>query len=59
MFCYLRSLARVIKKEKINKRYFQTFIDMLNRLEKKVYEFYCKELPDGGIVNKWIEKTLK
>nr|WP_242423324.1 DUF226 domain-containing protein [Borreliella bissettiae] len=24
-----------------------------------MYEFYCKELPDGGIVNKWIEKTLK
>ncbi|WP_418885333.1 DUF226 domain-containing protein [Borreliella carolinensis] len=59
VFCYLRSLARLIKKEKINKKYFQTFIDMLNRLEKKVYEFYCKELPDGGIVNKWIEKTLK
>ncbi len=32
---------------------------MLNRLEKKVYEFYCKELPDGGIINKWIEKTPK
>ncbi|MBB6213715.1 DUF226 domain-containing protein (plasmid) [Borreliella californiensis] len=59
VFCYLRSLARLIKKEKINKKYFQAFIDMLNRLEKKVYEFYCKELPNGGIINKWIEKTLK
>ncbi|WP_336510735.1 DUF226 domain-containing protein [Borreliella garinii] len=59
MFCYLRSLARLIKKERINKKYFQAFINMLNRLEKEVYRFYCKELPDGGIINKWIEKILK
>uniref|UniRef100_UPI003B21DB5F DUF226 domain-containing protein n=1 Tax=Borreliella tanukii TaxID=56146 RepID=UPI003B21DB5F len=59
VFCYLRSLARLIKKEKINKKYFQAFIDMLNRLEKKVYEFYQKELPSGGIINKWMEKIPK
>ncbi|MBB6043493.1 DUF226 domain-containing protein (plasmid) [Borreliella yangtzensis] len=59
VFCYLRSLARLIKKEKINKKYFQTFIDMLNRLEKEVYEFYQKELPNGGIINKWMEKIPK
>ncbi|ABH02499.1 conserved hypothetical protein (plasmid) [Borreliella afzelii PKo] len=59
VFCYLRSLARLIKKEKMNKKYFQVFINMLNRLEKEVYKFYCKELPNGGIINKWIEKILK
>ncbi|WP_421114417.1 DUF226 domain-containing protein (plasmid) [Borreliella americana] len=59
VLCYLRSLARLIKKERINKKYFQVFIDMLSRLEKEVYEFYCEELPNGGIINKWIEKTLK
>ncbi|WP_418906317.1 DUF226 domain-containing protein (plasmid) [Borreliella tanukii] len=59
VFCYLRSLARLIKKEKINKKYFQAFIDMLNRLEKEVYEFYQKELPSGGIINKWMEKIPK
>lgn len=59
VFCYLRSLARLIKKERINKKYFQAFINMLNRLEKEVYGFYCKELSAGGIINKWIEKILK
>ncbi|WP_234930019.1 DUF226 domain-containing protein [Borreliella garinii] len=54
MFCCLRSLARLIKKERINKKYFQAFINMLNRFKKEVYKFYCKELPDGGIINKWI-----
>ncbi|WP_420025575.1 DUF226 domain-containing protein (plasmid) [Borreliella yangtzensis] len=59
VFCYLRSLARLIKKEKINKKYFQAFINMLNRLEKEVYEFYQKELPNGGIINRWMEKIPK
>ncbi|WP_424632589.1 DUF226 domain-containing protein [Borreliella lusitaniae] len=36
-----------------------TYINMLNRLEKEVYGFYCKELPNEGIINKWIEKILK
>ncbi|WP_418456503.1 DUF226 domain-containing protein [Borreliella lusitaniae] len=59
VFCYLRSLSRLIKKESLNKKYFHVFINMLNRLEKEVYGFYCKELPNGGIINKWIEKILK
>ncbi|WP_336509701.1 DUF226 domain-containing protein [Borreliella spielmanii] len=41
VFCYLRSLARLIKKEKINKRYFQVF-NMLKKLEKEVYKFIVK-----------------
>ncbi|ACJ73406.1 plasmid partitioning associated protein-1 (plasmid) [Borreliella afzelii PKo] len=52
MFCYLRSIARLIKKEKMNKKYFQAFINMLNKLGKEVYKFYCKELPNGRIINK-------
>ncbi|AFI32151.1 Borrelia family of unknown function DUF226-containing protein (plasmid) [Borrelia crocidurae str. Achema] len=28
-------------------------------LEKKVYEFYDKTLPKGGIVVNWIEKNQK
>ncbi|MCD2382025.1 DUF226 domain-containing protein [Borreliella americana] len=59
VFCYLRSLARLVKKNRTNKKYFQVFINMLNRLEKEVYEFYCKELPDEGIINKWVEKALR
>ncbi|XPC98387.1 DUF226 domain-containing protein (plasmid) [Borreliella lusitaniae] len=36
-----------------------TYINMLNRLEKEVYGFYCKELPNEGIINKWIEINTK
>ncbi|WP_434757203.1 DUF226 domain-containing protein (plasmid) [Borrelia puertoricensis] len=59
VFCYLRSFIYLLKKNKVHKRYYKTLIDMLTKLEREVYKFYEKKLPEGGLITKWIEKNLK
>ncbi|UPA11367.1 DUF226 domain-containing protein (plasmid) [Borrelia parkeri] len=59
VFCYLVGIAYLLKKEKANKKYYDSLIKTFLRLEKQVYEFYNKKFPEGGLITKWIEKNLK
>ena len=59
IFCYIKGLARLVKKEKTDTKYCKTLITILSSLEEQVYEFYKKKLPDGGFITKWIEKNQK
>ncbi|APJ09234.1 DUF226 domain-containing protein [Borreliella afzelii] len=51
----LRTLLR--KKEKEATEYYQFTLNHLEKMESKVYRFYNKKLPDGGILKKWILKN--
>ncbi|ACH94121.1 DUF226 domain-containing protein [Borrelia duttonii] len=59
IFCYLKGISYLVRKDKIDTQYCKTFITILETLEKQVYEFYNKKLPNGGIIRKWIEKNQK
>ncbi|AHH04508.1 Putative cytosolic protein (plasmid) [Borrelia nietonii YOR] len=59
VFCYLRRLAYLLRKDVTHKQYYKALINMLIELEKQVYEFYGKKLSEGGLITKWIEKNLK
>ncbi|AHH04504.1 Putative cytosolic protein (plasmid) [Borrelia nietonii YOR] len=59
VFCYLRGISYLLREDKIDTKYCKSLIEKLANLEKQVYEFYGKKLPDGGRINKWIEKNLK
>ncbi|QFP42504.1 DUF226 domain-containing protein (plasmid) [Borrelia miyamotoi] len=59
VFCYMKGISRLVKKDKINTKYCKTLINMLATLEKEVYEFYGKKFLEGGIISKWIKKNLK
>ncbi|AZA27447.1 MULTISPECIES: DUF226 domain-containing protein [Borreliella] len=51
----IRTLLR--KKEKETTEYYQFTLNHLEKMERKVYKFYNKKLPDGGILKKWILKN--
>ncbi|MGF7102027.1 DUF226 domain-containing protein [Borreliella kurtenbachii] len=51
----LRTLLR--KKEKEKTEYYRFTLNHLEKMEIKVYKFYNKKLPDGGILKKWILKN--
>ncbi|AHH04355.1 Putative cytosolic protein (plasmid) [Borrelia nietonii YOR] len=59
VFCYLRGISYLLRKEKSHKKYCESLVERIINLEKQVYEFYGKKLPDGGFINKWIEKNLR
>ncbi|WP_024652963.1 DUF226 domain-containing protein [Borrelia persica] len=59
VFCYLRGLSYLFREDKIDSNYRKTLVMVLTTLESKVYEFYGKKLPDGGLITKWIEKNQK
>ncbi|WP_152301270.1 DUF226 domain-containing protein [Borrelia miyamotoi] len=59
VFCYLKGISYLVRKDKTDAKYCKTLITILSTLERQVYEFYNKKLPDGGFINKWIEKNLK
>ncbi|UPA09635.1 DUF226 domain-containing protein (plasmid) [Borrelia nietonii YOR] len=59
VFCYIKGISRLIKKEKLETQYSKFLLELMVNLENQVYEFYNKKLPDGGFINKWIEKKLK
>ncbi|MCD2401654.1 DUF226 domain-containing protein [Borreliella bissettiae] len=57
IFCYFKSLFRLLKKENVNASYNKTLFGMFKALEKQVYEFYNKKYPQKGLLIKWIEKS--
>ncbi|AHH06996.1 Putative cytosolic protein (plasmid) [Borrelia crocidurae DOU] len=59
VFCYIKGISRLLKKDKVNTKYYYSLIDIFLTLEKEVYEFYDKKLPSGGIITKWIRKNRK
>ncbi|AOW96260.1 DUF226 domain-containing protein [Borrelia miyamotoi] len=59
IFCYIVGISYLLKKEKVNTRYYESLIERILNLEKQVYEFYNKELSNGGIIIKWIKKRQK
>ncbi|AHH11537.1 DUF226 domain-containing protein (plasmid) [Borrelia coriaceae] len=59
VYCYIKGISRLIRKGKTQTQYSQFLLGLIIKLEKEVYEFYNKKLPDGGIITKWIEKNQK
>ncbi|ACH94209.1 DUF226 domain-containing protein [Borrelia duttonii] len=59
VFCYIKGISRLIKKEKKETQYSQFLLELIVNLEKKVYKFYGKKLLEGGLITKWIEKNQK
>ncbi|UPA14304.1 DUF226 domain-containing protein [Borrelia turicatae] len=59
IFCYIKGISSLIKREKINTTYCQTLLAIIIRLEKEVYEFYDKALSEKGNIVRWIEKKQK
>ncbi|WP_418454052.1 DUF226 domain-containing protein [Borreliella lusitaniae] len=59
IFCYFRGMVRFLQKAKSKTPYNIAFMDIYERLEQKVYEFYGKKYPEKGIFKKWIIKNQK
>ncbi|QMU99766.1 DUF226 domain-containing protein (plasmid) [Borrelia sp. A-FGy1] len=59
IFCYLSGLHNLLKADKIESSYYQTLLNIVNELERELYAFYGKALPEGGIIPKWVQKTQK
>ncbi|AHH11624.1 DUF226 domain-containing protein (plasmid) [Borrelia coriaceae] len=59
VFCYIKGMSRLIRKEKLETQYSQFLLELIINLEKEVYKFYNKNLLDGGLINKWIKRTLR
>ncbi|MCD2401635.1 DUF226 domain-containing protein [Borreliella bissettiae] len=59
IFCYLKDIFRLLKKEKIDTPYNKALVYRLIDLEKHVYEFYNKKYSGEGLIIKWILKNLK
>lgn len=59
VYCYIRGMSRFIKKEKAETQYNQFLLKLIIKLEREIYKFYNKKLPNGGFIKKWIEKKQK
>ncbi|AYE36786.1 partition protein (plasmid) [Borrelia turcica IST7] len=59
VFCYLSGLHNLLKADKIESSYYQTLLNIVKELERELYAFYGKVLPEGGIIPKWIKKRQK
>ncbi|WP_024653028.1 DUF226 domain-containing protein [Borrelia persica] len=59
VFCYLVGISYLLRKEKSHKKYYDALMQVFSDLEKQVYEFYNKKLPNGGIITRWVEKNQK
>ncbi|WP_024654548.1 DUF226 domain-containing protein [Borrelia hispanica] len=59
IYCYIKGISCLLKKEKSNTKYYKSLIDRITDLEKQVYEFYNKTLSDGGLIDKWIKKNQR
>ncbi|WKC58473.1 DUF226 domain-containing protein [Borrelia sp. P9F1] len=59
VFCRMDGLHSLIQKEKVETKYCKLLFELIEQLERKVYEFYNKKLPKGGMIGKWREKNLK
>ncbi|AHH09038.1 DUF226 domain-containing protein (plasmid) [Borrelia anserina] len=59
VFCYLRGISYLLRKDKIETKYCRTLLEIIQKLEMEVYEFYNEKLSYGGFITKWIEKNQK
>ncbi|UGQ16821.1 DUF226 domain-containing protein [Borrelia sp. RT5S] len=59
VFCYLSGLHYLLKADKIESSYYQTLLNIILELERELYAFYSKTLPEGGIIPKWIQRRQK
>ncbi|WP_025400250.1 DUF226 domain-containing protein [Borrelia hermsii] len=59
IYCYIKGIYRLIRKDKSDTKYCKSLIEKLSKLEKEVHLFFNKKSPEGGIITKWIEKNLK
>ncbi|ACH95217.1 DUF226 domain-containing protein (plasmid) [Borrelia recurrentis] len=59
IFCYIRAIHSLTKKEKFNKNYAQNLLKRIINLEYEVYEFYNETPIAGGIITKWIKRNQK
>ncbi|WP_210372341.1 DUF226 domain-containing protein, partial [Borreliella garinii] len=59
VFCYIKDIRRLLKKEKIDTQYNKALVERFLNLEKHVYEFYNKKYSSEGLIIKWILKNLK
>lgn len=59
VFCYIKAIHALTKKEKFKRKYAQSLLERIINLEHKVYRFYNKNLSNGGIITKWITKNQK
>ncbi|WP_418457449.1 DUF226 domain-containing protein [Borreliella andersonii] len=59
VFCYLKDIFRLLKKEKIDTPYNKSLVNKMIDLEKHVYEFYNKKYSGEGLIIKWVIKNLK
>ncbi|ATQ19167.1 DUF226 domain-containing protein (plasmid) [Borrelia miyamotoi] len=59
VFCYVKGIYRLIKKERLETKYNKLLLSRMIKLEEQIYEFYNKKLYEGGVITKWIQKNLK
>ncbi|AHH07945.1 Putative cytosolic protein (plasmid) [Borrelia crocidurae DOU] len=59
IFCYLKGISRLLKKESSETKYYKSLVNKFLNLEREVYEFYGKKLPKGGLIKEWIIKKQK
>ncbi|AFI32223.1 DUF226 domain-containing protein [Borrelia crocidurae] len=59
IYCYIKGIYRLLKKDKVYTKYCEALIEKLSKLEKEVHMFYNKKLSEGGLITKWIEKNQK
>ncbi|UPA18674.1 DUF226 domain-containing protein (plasmid) [Borrelia puertoricensis] len=59
IYCYLKGMSRLVKKEKIDTKYYESLVEKISCLEKEVYHFYGKKLPEGGNIIRWVTKNRK
>ncbi|WP_445436312.1 DUF226 domain-containing protein [Candidatus Borreliella tachyglossi] len=57
VICYITNLYSLLRKDKVNTVYYKTLLEIILEIEKQVYAFYNKNLPEGGLITKWIKKT--
>ncbi|UPA09940.1 DUF226 domain-containing protein (plasmid) [Borrelia nietonii YOR] len=58
VICYLTNFYSLLKKTKVNTEYYKKLLNITLEIERQVYAFYNKNLPEG-IITKWIEKKQK
>ncbi|AHH05550.1 Putative cytosolic protein (plasmid) [Borrelia miyamotoi FR64b] len=59
VFCYIKAIHALTKKEKLEKNYAQNLLERILNLENELYKFYNKKLLKEGMVIKWMKKNQK
>ncbi|AHH07905.1 Putative cytosolic protein (plasmid) [Borrelia crocidurae DOU] len=59
VFCYLRGLSYLFRKDKVDTKYYKALTEKLSTLEVQVYKFYGQNLPTGGFISKWIARKQR